>query len=68
MVGRERDPHIGKSDLVTEEIDEVGEFTIEIERHLLHFGRIGADAWPRMSLAERLTERKSVAGPRPRFS
>ena len=54
MVGRERDPHIGESDLVTEEVDEVGEFTIEIESHLLHFWRVGAD-----SVAEDVVGRKA---------
>ena len=43
MVGRERDPDVGQADLMSEEVDEVGEFAIEIESHLLHLGRIGTD-------------------------
>ena len=43
VVGRERDPHIGQPDLMSEKADEVGEFAIEIERHLLHLGGIRAD-------------------------
>ena len=37
MVGRERDPDIGQADLMAEEVEEIGEFVIEIERHLLPF-------------------------------
>ncbi len=43
MVGGERDPDIGQSDLVAEEVDEIGKFLVEIESHLAHLGRIWTD-------------------------
>ena len=42
MVGRERNPDIRQSDLMSEEVDEIGQLAIEIEDHLLHF----AGVWP----------------------
>ncbi len=36
VIGREGNPHVGQADLMPEEIKEIGQFTIEIESHLLH--------------------------------
>src|ERR1700757_1851670 len=41
MVGGESDPDVGEADLVPEESEEVGDLTIEVERHLMHLGSIG---------------------------
>ena len=54
MVGGERDPDIGEADLVTEEIEKVGEVAIESERHGCHLRRIGPDL-----MSENIVRRKA---------
>src|SRR5215471_12560126 len=46
MIGRKGDPDISETDLVSEEVEKIGEFVVEIEGHLRHLWRIGADAVP----------------------
>ena len=43
VVGRESDPDVGQPDLMSEEVEEVGQFAIEVEGHLLHLRRVRAD-------------------------
>ena len=40
MIGRECNPYIRKTNLVPEIGEEIGELTVESERHGLHFGSI----------------------------
>src|SRR5438094_9322928 len=59
VVGRERNPYIGQSDLVSKEVDEVSQFTIEIQSHLLQFWRVGADLVTK-DVVGRKADRKKV--------
>ena len=61
VVGGERDPDVGQADLMAEKIDEVGELAVEIERHLLHLRRIGADLVAK-NVVGREADRKQIGG------
>jgi len=41
VIGGERHPDIGESDLMTEEVEEFGERLVEFERHAAHLRRVG---------------------------
>src|ERR1700722_18160116 len=58
MVGGVRDPQVREANLMTEEVEKVGEFTIERERHCGHLRRTGTDL-----RAENIVRRKTDGGP-----
>src|ERR1700752_1327071 len=59
VVSRERDPNIGETDLMPQEIEEVRKFVIEIKRHLRHLGGVGTDAVPE-NVVRRKTDREQI--------
>ena len=43
MIGRERDPYIGQSQLMTQELEESRQLPVKGQSHGLHLGSIGTN-------------------------
>jgi len=59
VIGGERNPHVREADLMTEEVEEFGEFAIEPQRHCGHLRGIGTDLMPK-NVVCRKTDGKQV--------
>src|SRR5258708_21316058 len=61
MSGRESDPDIGQSDLMSEEVEEIRQLAIEFEGHGLHLRRIRTNLVAK-NVVGRKADRKQIGG------